>query len=162
MFGFGKRERTAEALRRGAAAALTGGFLHNSQIEALGLNKEATAWIYTESIVHQLFSLGILYSNCAISNQAWATASFFNDAVTDALTKHEKNNGLSPGSITSFVFKRIDDFSGIDRSFLAAGQHYLDTAIKASERDKNTDKKQVCIILRGATDAYFQAASRMF
>lgn len=162
MFGLGKRERAAEALRRGTAAALTGGFLHHSQIETLGLSKEASAWIYMESIVHQLFALGVIYSNCSISDQPWATAKFFNDTVSDALTQHERNNQLSPGTMTSFIFKRIDDFARIDRPFLAAGQHFLDTATKASAKDPNTDKKQVCILLRGATEAYFKAASRMF
>lgn len=162
MFGLGKRERCAEALRRGTTAALIGGFLHHSQIEELGLNKEASAWIYTESIVHQLFALGIIYSNCSISDQPWATAKFFNDAVSDALTQHERSNQLSPGTMTSFIFKRIDDFAQIDRPFLAAGQHFLDTATKASAKDPNTDKKQICILLRSATEAYFQAANRMF
>jgi len=162
MFGLSKRERTEEALRRGTAAALTGGFLHNTEVEKLGLNKAATVWIYTESQIHQIFALGIIYSNSAITSEPWATAAFFNDTVSNTLTQHERANGLSPGTVTSFLFKRIDEFSRIDRQFLAAGQHYLDTATKANDRDPKTDIKRVCVLLREATEAYFQAAQRMF
>ncbi|MBK6973813.1 MAG: hypothetical protein IPH26_13020 [Sterolibacteriaceae bacterium] len=144
MFGLGKRERAAEALRRGTAAALTGGFLHHSQIETLGLSKEASAWIYMESIVHQLFALGVIYSNCSISDQPWATAKFFNDTVSDALTQHERNNQLSPGTMTSFIFKRIDDFARIDRPSWLLGSTFLILRPKRAQ-DPNTDKKHRAI-----------------
>lgn len=162
MFGMSKRERTAEALRRGTAAALTGGFLHHSQIEGLGLNEEATVWIYTDSLVHQLLALNLAYSNSSISNEPWATAAFFNECVADAITQHERNNGLSPGTVNSFAFSRLRDFARIERPFLVAGQHFLDTATKSSDRDPRTDKKKVCQLLRAATESYFQAAIKMF
>jgi hypothetical protein len=162
MFGLSKRERTAEAPRRGTVAALIGGFLHPSQVEGLGLNKEATAWIYTDSLVHQLLALNLAYSNSSISNEPWATADFFEERVADAITQHERQKGLSPGTVNSFAFSRLREFSRIERPFLVAGQHFLNTATKSSDRDPRTDKKKVCQLLRTATEAYFQAAIKMF
>jgi hypothetical protein len=86
MFGLSKRERVAEALRRGTVAALTGGFFHHSQVEALGLNEAASSWIYTDALAHQIFALGVIYSNAPACREPWADASFFNDAVFGALT----------------------------------------------------------------------------
>jgi hypothetical protein len=162
MFGLGKKERAREALRRGTAAALAGAFFHPAEIEKLGLNEEASSWIYTESLAHQLFALGITYSNSPLANEPWATAAFFNNAVSDAITQHERESGIGPGTINSFAFKRLDDFIGMGRPALADGQHFADSALKAVAKDPRADMKRISQQLKLSTEKYFQAAAKMF
>jgi hypothetical protein len=162
MFGLSKRERVAEALRRGTAAAVTGGFFHFSQVEALGLNDATSSWIYTDALAHQIFALGIIYSNAPACAEPWADAAFFNDVVFKALTDYEKSNNLTLGTTSSFIFRRIDDFKAIPREKLATGEHFLSTADGAVQRDPRANKLQISQMLKTATEAYFAAARRMF
>ncbi len=161
MFGLSKRERVGEALRRGTAAALTGAFFHPTEVEALDLNTETSSWIYTESLAHQLFALGLIYSNSSFSNESWATAAFFNNTVSEAITKHERENGLSPGTINSFIFNRIDDL-GFIYSQGVAHQHLMDSATKVAEKDQRANRDQIFEKLKSSTENYFMAASKMF
>jgi hypothetical protein len=161
MFGLSKKERVGEALRRGTAAVLTGAFFHPAEIEALGLNNEAASWIYTESLAHQIFALGLIYSNSSFSSESWATAEFFNNTVSEAITKHERENSLRPGTINSVIFNRIDDLSLIYREGVAY-QHLLDSATKATEKDPRANRDQIFEKLKSSTENYFMAASKMF
>lgn len=161
MLGFSKRERVGEALGRGTAAVLTGAFLHLTEIEELGLNNEASSWIYTESVVHQLFALGLIYSNASFSNESWATAAFFNNTVSDAITRHEQEIGLTHGTLNSVVFQRIDYLSAIYRQDVAH-QHLRDSAIKTAEKDPKANSDQIFEKLKSSTENYFLAASKMF
>lgn len=49
MFGFGLKKRTAEAIRRGIRASLTGAYFHHSEVQTFDLNESGSAWLLTEA-----------------------------------------------------------------------------------------------------------------
>jgi hypothetical protein len=162
MFGLGKRERAAEAIRRGTLAALTGGYFHHSQVEAFELNPEASAWLYTEGLAHQVYALGLIYTNTVLGNHTWATPQFFFESVRAAMSEHEGFNSLPSGSISSFVFPRLETFQNFDRLQLVAGKQFELSAGDTMARDPKADVPRITQALKAATDSYFDGAKRMF
>ena len=84
MFGFSKKEKAAEAVRRATLASLTGAYFHQSHIEQLRLNKAASSWLYTEALAHQFYTLGTVFSYALSSSENWATEEFFSSAAKSA------------------------------------------------------------------------------
>ena len=160
MFGLSKKDRVAEALRRGTAGALTGGFLHPDQIQGFGLNREASSYIYSEALTHQIFALGLIYSNSQFSNEPWATSSFFNDHVSAAITEHEKSISVAPGTVNSVVFNRINELIRLYQNGNFA--HLKDSAIRVAQKDPKIDANFVFNQLKQSTEQYIVAAAKMF
>lgn len=161
MFGLSKRDRVGEALRRGATAALTGAFLHPSEIERLGLNNEASSWIYTESLAHQIFALGLIYSNSPFSTETWSDASFFNRNVSNAITDYETENRMTPGSINSVIFNRIDQLIQIYQRGPEYA-HIQDSVTRVTNADPNADRKVIFDRLKTSTEEFMRIAGNMF
>ena len=161
MFGLSAKERAGEALLRGTRAALSGGFLHLSRVEGLGLNESAGAWVYAESIAHQIYALGLAYTNSIRDERPWADGQFFDDHVASALHSVEKEQGLTTGSF-SFVFTRLKAFQQFSRQELVAGKQFALSANEARNHDSNADVAVIERLLHDATEQYFQASWKMF
>jgi hypothetical protein len=162
MFGIGKKERAAEAVRRGVLASLTGAYLHHSEIERLGLNKSASSWLYTESLAHHVYALGTIFSHALSSAERWATQEFFVTAAESAFAAHESKNGLAPGTLSSVIFPRFGEFQSLRGEQRVAGEHYAASASAVRARDSKADTAAVHAMLRESTDRYVADARRMF
>ena len=71
MFGLStkeRQERAIEALQRGTKAILVGGFFHAENADEYGLNEEASAWLYTEALAHQVYDLIVIFNNTLANN----------------------------------------------------------------------------------------------
>jgi len=161
MFGFGKKARAAEAIRRGVRASLTGAYLHHSEIEKFGLNKSASAWLYTEAIAHHLYALGYI-SAAALRSESWATLEFFFDSAIDGMKEASLHGGPSAEQLAPIVLKRygeFDAFAGEDR---LNGAHYRSSANLVGERDPSADIDVIANALRASTERYVADARKMF
>ena len=127
MFGLSKKERTAEALRLGTLASTTGGFLHPTDIEKLGLNNDAASWLYSESIAHQINALRVACSTAPSGKEFWVTPIFFKMAVHENLTGAARSNGLPPNAYF-FALVRMQLFQEFGLDQVAQGAHYLMSA----------------------------------
>lgn len=161
MFGFGKKARAAEAIRRGVRASLTGAYLHPDQIATFGLNKRASAWLYTEAISHHIYALGYVSAR-ALNEEAWATSAFFIDSVVDGMKEASKRDGPSVDQLSSIVLKRFvefESFSGQDR---ISGVHYRSSAHLVAKQDSTADIETIARVLKTSTDQYVADARQMF
>lgn len=73
MFGLSKKERTAEALKRGTTAIMNGAFFHINEAENYGLNEAASAWVYTKAQALQIYILVVVFNNTLGRKHSWAT-----------------------------------------------------------------------------------------
>ena len=161
MFGLSKKERIVEALRRGVTAATIGGFFHVKDAESFGLNKEASSWIFTESIAHQVTALATIYSATLVGKEYWATSLFFKMTVHKILTTLAQSAGLAPNAYY-FVISRMQKFSDLSPDQLAAGEHYMMSAIEARKLDPEAIIEKISTALRKSTETYFAVAVKMF
>ena len=118
MFGLFLKDRAAEALKRGTKAVLIGGFFHVTDAAKFRLNEEASAYLYTEAEAHQIYILTCMFQSTLAKEKSWATSAFAIKAINDAATDYEIEHGISPGSISSYVFRRcaeIDNLSPQER-----------------------------------------------
>jgi len=162
MFGLSFKEKTTEALQRGTKAALTGGFFHYTQAQRFGLNDEATSWLYTEALAHQIYMLGLLYKNSTLGKYKWATYEFSIKSITSALTDHEIKEGLTPGSISSFVFKRCYEIDQLTPKERETGEEYSQSAKLIADKDPRANQKNITKALENAVGSYFEQARKMF
>jgi hypothetical protein len=159
MFGFSQKERAAEALRRGAKAATTGAYFHHTKVAQFGLNDDASAYLWTEALVHQISAL-VFISNKALSGKPWADFDFFARAVTEGISEGDKEFGLNVSSLVPIIFKRILEFNSMSTS--SKQETYADSARRVKERDHLADEAALCAALEGATKKYFEDVVRMF
>jgi len=162
MFGLSFKEKTAEALKRGTNAALTGGFFHYSQAQEFGLNKEATAWLYTQALVHQIYMLGVLYKHSTMGKYKWATADFMVKNIANILTDHEIKQGLTAGTISSFVFMRCSEMDNLTPKERETGEHYLQSAKLIADKDDSVNIENISKRLNSVAYTYFEHARKMF
>lgn len=161
MFGLSQKERAAEALRRGALAAMSGGYFHHSHAAAFGLNEQATAYLYTDAIAHQIYALGYIASR-ALSGKKWAGPDFFFGAVVRGLREAEARAELAPDSMVSVALKRYSELEAIPTESAANGGRYFDTVRRVKDFDPGANEQAIKDALETATMAYFHDASKMF
>lgn len=162
MFGLTLRERTAEAIRRGAKAAMTGAYFHHSQTPEFGLNEEASAWLYTESIAHLIYTLNLLYAHAPGAREVWATPEFFFKAVAKGLNESEQEQGLAQNSVLSFVVKRVVEMDGLSGAERSSGEHLRQSAALVGKKDASGNGKAIAEALEKASMTFFEDARKMF
>ncbi len=162
MFGFSLRERAAEALRRGARAAMTGGFFHHSEVDGFGLNKEASSFLYTEALSHQIYALGLIFGETLVGKEKWATPEFFFESVGKGIAEHEKEQSLMPGSVSSFVFKRFMEIENLTPQERNNGEHFNQSTCLIKGKDISANSDDIVKALMTATEQYYSKAKKMF
>lgn len=161
MFGLSQKEKAAEALRRGALAAMTGRYFHHSDAAQFGLNDDAAAFLYTDAIAHQVYALGFV-ARKALNGKSWATSDFFFMSIGRGIREGEENSGLQKDTMLSVLLKRFEEFEKMPSSEAAQGGRYQDTAERVKSRDPNADKTEICAVLDKATGEYFKDVAQMF
>ncbi|MGH8502546.1 MAG: hypothetical protein ACREVE_08740 [Gammaproteobacteria bacterium] len=162
MFGLTLRERAAEALRRGARAAMTGAYFHHTKVAELGLNDEASAWLYTEGLAHQIYALGLVYGKAFVGKEKWATPDFFFASVGKGLAEADKENGLPPTATSSFVFKRFLEMEALSGEERHKGEHFRQSVVAVQKKDARASAQQIIQALEAASSSYFQDVRKMF
>lgn len=162
MFGLTLRERAAEALRRGARAAMTGAYFHHSRIPEFKLNEEASAWLYTEALAHQIYALGSMYGRALVGKNEWATPEFFFKAVGKGLGESEREQKLAPNSVASFVLKRFLEMEELSAEQRKNGEHFRQSFSLIQKKDSSANSAAILKALEEASTSYFQDARRMF
>lgn len=162
MFGLSLRERTEEALRRGARAALTGAFFHHTEAEKFQLNQEASSYLYTEALAHQIYMLGLIFGQTCVGKEKWATPEFFFKSVAKGITEHEKEETLQIGSISSFVFKRFMEMEELSPEKRLNGEHFWQSVTLVQNKDSSADGDKICKALENASEKYYSQARKMF
>lgn len=162
MFGLTLRERAAEALRRGARAAMTGAYFHHSRVPQFGLNEEASAWLYTEALAHLIYTLSLLYGHALTGKETWATPEFFFKAVAKGIGESEKEQGLAQHSVTSFVLKRVVEMDLLSGEQRTNGEHLKQSAILVQKKDQSANATEITAALEQASMNFYQDARKMF
>jgi antitoxin component of RelBE/YafQ-DinJ toxin-antitoxin module len=159
MFGLSQKEHAAEALRRGAKAAMTGAYFHQTEVAQFGLNDDASAYLYTEALIHQIQALGYI-SNKALSGKSWADWDFFIGSVVAGISEGDKEFGLTVSTLVPIIFKRIMEFESMPTN--SKQETYADSARRVKERDHRADEAALCAALEEATRKYFADVVRLF
>ena len=159
MFGLSQNEHATKALRSGAKAAMIGGYFHHTEAAQFGLNDDASAYLYTKAMVHQIHALAFI-SGKALSGKAWADWDFFVRAVVAGISEGDKEFGLSVSPLVPVIFKRIMEFQSMPTS--STRETYVDSAKRVKERDHRADEAAICDALEGATMKYLANVVRMF
>lgn len=159
MFGLSQKERAAEALRRGAKAAMIGHYFHHTDAAQFGLNDDATAYLWTEALVHQIQALGFI-ADKALSGKSWVDGNFFWHAVADGISEGDKEFGLSISPLVPIIYKRIAEFNAMPTS--SKRETYADSARRVKECDHRADEVALCAVLEKATMQYFVDVMKMF
>lgn len=161
MFGLRKKAQAAEAIRRGVRASLTGAYFHHSEIEKFGLNKSASAWLYTEAIAHHIYALGYI-SATALKTEKWATLDFFFESAIDGMKEAEKHDGPSAKQLAPSVLKRYGEFESFSGQERIEGAHYHSSAELIAKQDSAANLEIIENALRASTDRYVADARKMF
>lgn len=161
MFGLGKKARAAEAIRRGVRASLTGAYFHHSEIEEFGLNKSASAWLYTEAIAHHIYVLGYI-SSTALKTEKWATLDFFIESAIDGMKEAEQNGGPSAEQLAPSVLNRYSVFESFSGQQRIEGAHYRSSAELVAKQDPAADLEIIATALKASTDRYVADVRKMF
>lgn len=162
MFGLSLKDRAAEALKRGTKAALIGGFFHITDVAKFGLNENAAGYLYTEAQAHQIYILTVIFQHTLANEKSWATPAFAIKAINDAATDFELEHSVSPGSISSFVFRRCTEMDNLTPQERVDGRHFSQSAERIIERDPAANKQAIVRALESATRDFFDHAVRMF
>jgi hypothetical protein len=141
---------------------MTGGFFHHTEAQRFGLNEEAEAYLYTEAMVHQIYALAVLYRLALLGKGKWATPEFFFKSVGKGLAEHERESELAPGSVSSFVFKRLMDMGNLSPEQTRDGEHFNQSVALVREYDPSADKSAIHVALQKASEEYFSHARKMF
>jgi len=161
MFGFGLKNRTAEALRRAIQASLTTAYLHPAEIEKFGLNDDASAWLMTESFAHHLFALGLIYTKYC--QQKWATVEFFKGAILEGIAEiQEPRVRHQMLSLAPILFKRCDIFNSMSGEDKVANKHFIDSSRLVVKQDENANLYEVTNVLELSTKKYTLDVGHMF
>jgi hypothetical protein len=162
MFGLSKKERATEALQRGTKAILIGGFFHVQHAEQYGLNEQASAWLYTEALAHQVYILIVIFNNTLAKQYGWATHQFAMKAINEAIADYEIQEGSTPGSLSSFIFRRCAEMDALTPQERVAGKHFRQSAQKVFEYDSRADQEAIAERLSAVSGEYFENAVKMF
>lgn len=162
MFNFSKKERAREAIYRGTKAALTGGFFHYSDAQKFGLNEQATAWLYTEALALQIYTLVTIFNNKLGGRHKWANVEFVVEAIEKATKEYEKENGLKYGSVGHFVINRMVEIDQMAPDQRRGKEHLWESAQKVKNFDKFAPEEELVDSLDSACLNYFNNAIKMF
>ena len=161
MFRLGKKARAAEAIERGVRAVLTGAYFHHSEIELIGLNNSASAWLLTEAYAHQVYALGCISAH-ALRKDRWATMEFFVESAIEGMRKSGDKDGPSVEQLAPVIFKRYAIFEALSGGQRMAGDHFRDSACLVKDRDQSADVNKIAIMLKKSTDKYVADVQKMF
>ncbi len=162
MFGLSKKEQATEALQRGTKAILIGGFFHVQHAEEYGLNEQASAWLYTEALAHQIYVLIVIFNNTLAKEYSWATPQFAMKAINEAITEYEIQEDSTPGSVSSFIFRRCAEMDTLSPQKRVDGEHFRQSAWKVAEFDSRADQDAIAGRLSAVAMEYFDGAVKMF
>lgn len=161
MFSFGLKKRTAEAIRRGIRASLTGAYFHHSDVQKYGLNNEGSAWLLTEAYAHQFYALSCITAH-ACRKDKWATLDFFMESAIEGIREAEREGGMKTEQLTPILLKRYDDFEAFDGEARTRGEHYKSSAILISKHDESADVEAITQALSKSTQRYMNDVGKMF
>lgn len=161
MFGFGKKARAAEAIRRGVRASLTGAYFHHSEIDKFGLNESAAAWLYTEAIAHHVYALGCI-SAAALKAEKWATIDYFFESVIDGMKEANQHGGPITGQLAPTILKRFGEFERLSGQDRAKGAHYRSSAELVAKQDSAANLEAITEALRASTARFIFDVRKMF
>jgi len=153
MFGFGLKKRTAEAIRRGVRASLTGAYFHHSEVQRFGLNDGGSAWLLTEAYAHQFYALGCITTH-ACRKDKWATFDFFVESAMKGIREAEQEGGMNAEQLAPTLLKRYRDFEAFGGEERIRGEHFRTSAILISEQDKSADIEAITQALSSSTQRY--------
>ncbi len=102
------------------------------------------------------------YKHSTLGKYKWATSEFSIKNITSTITEDELKNGLSPGSTSSFIFKRCYEIDALTPKERESGEHYRQSAKLVAEKDSNADVENIASVLEKVVDEYFQQARKMF
>lgn len=162
MIVFTSKGRAKEALQRGTKAILIGGFFHVQHAAEFGLNEQASSWLYTEALAHQIYVLSVIANNKLTQKYKWATPDYVIKCINEAIIEYEIKEGFTPGAISSVAFRRCTDFDSLSRQERIDGEHYWQSAKLVKEVDPKADEEKVAARLESVAWEYFNAAERMF
>ena len=161
MFGSGLKKRTAEAIRRGVRASLTGAYFHHTQVQEFRLNDTGSAWLLTEAYAHQFYGLGCIVAH-ACREHKWATFEFFIESALEGMREAEREGGNNTDQLASILFKRYSDFEALGGEARMRGEHFKTSAMLVSEQDKSADVEAISQALNSSTQKYMKEAGKMF
>jgi hypothetical protein len=161
MFGLTMQERTAEAIRRGALAAMTGAYFHHSKVPKFGLNDAGSGWLYSEALAHLIYTLNLLIGN-VLGGEKWATPEFFFKAVAKGVRESERELGLAGDSVLSFVIKRVVEMDALSSEQRTNGEHLRQSVALIQKMDPSANGSAIAKELAEASIIFFQDARKMF
>lgn len=161
MFGLGLKNRTAEAIKRGVRASLTGAYFHHSDVQKYGLNKSGSSWLLTEAYAHQFYALSCIAAQ-ACRNDKWATLDFFMEAALRGMREAEHEGGMDAEQLASILLKRYDDFEALDGAARTRGEHFKSSAILIAKHDESADIEAIAKALSASTARYMSDVGKMF
>lgn len=138
FFGY-KESEVEDSLRRSTRAVLIGGIFHTDHAEQFKLNKEATAYIYTEMLSNLIYCIGIVYQNKILGKKSWATTKFLENCIKKEIESYERQFCQTTGSITSIIFKRLYEIERMSPQQRANLEHIRESASKIKSIDSNAD-----------------------
>ncbi len=162
MFGLSKKEQASEKLQCGTKSILKSGFFSAQYAEDYGLNEQASAWLYTEALAHQIYVLIAIFNNTFGKKYEWATPQFMIKAINEAIVDYEIQEGSTPGSISSFIFRRCAEMDALSPQDRVAGEHFRQSASKVAEFDSQADRAAIADRLSIVAKQYFDNAINMF
>lgn len=140
MLGFGyNKNRVEDGLKRSTRAVLIGGLFQHQDVSSFGLNKEGAAWLYTEMQAQLIFCIGIVFNNKICGKKSWATPQFMENCIKEEILDYEKEEGMSPGAILSYVFRRLYEIEAMKSDERKRLKHLRQSAELIHEKDNRAE-----------------------
>jgi len=140
MLGFGYNKNTVkDGLKRSTRAVLIGGLFHHEHASSFGLNEEGSAWLYTEMQAQLIFCIGIAFEVKICGKKSWATPQFMQDCIKEEILDYEKRESMSPGSILSYIFRRLYEIETMTPQERRDLIHLRQSAELIQEKDRRAD-----------------------
>lgn len=162
MVVFLKKKQAGKALKHGIMFILNGETFHARDAEQYGLNDQASSWFYTEALVHQIYALLLIFNGTLGKKYDWAIPRFAWQHINEAISEFEFEEGATPGSMTSFIFRRCketDELTGQERR---DGEQFHQSALMVAEYDSSANQEVIANTLRSTSEQYFNNFLRIF
>jgi len=104
----------------------------------------------------------LISNNTLAKRYRWATPEFRIKAINEAITDYEIEEGSTPGSISSFIFRRCAEMDSLSSQERLDGEHFRQSARKIKELDPKADEERIIERLEAVSREYFDAAVKMF
>lgn len=161
IFGY-KQSKVEDGLRRSTRAVLIGGLFHPDHAEEFGLNKEASAFLYTEMMAQLIGCIGAVYMGKVAGKKAWATPQFMEDCVKKEVASYEKEIGIHPGGIASILFKRLYEMEEMSPQQRASLEHLKESAQRVYKLDPRADKEELETLFETKSREFFKILIERF